>query len=138
MEAISQSVVGEDERMGTIVTRYDIDNVWGLRAITHEFQNSAFTAVLEVQPQEQALEPAPFRKQKFWPFANFTVTKLSWRQYEATYRDVAETDKHINLNPFDHPGIHIFEQLFYEAVYNALAEGGACFGVCKFSARHRL
>ncbi len=74
------------------------------------------------------VDSSRFREQAFWPFSNFDTGALSWAQYEKTFRDVVETDKHVNFNPL-HLSIHLFEILFYETVYKSLAEGGNCFGM---------
>ena len=131
MEAISERTIGEDDRKGTIDLTYDIDNVWGLTETDHTHQNEAFTAEFAIQPNDTAVivDSANFREQAYWPFKNFDTDPLSWAQYEKTFRDVVETDKHIDLNPL-HLNVHLFEILFYETVYRLLAKGGNCFGMC--------
>jgi hypothetical protein len=130
MEAISERLLGEDARMGTITATYDIENLWGLREASHTHANSAFEAEFSVQSTIQPADlGADYRKKAFWPFANFTTFKLSWAQYEKTFRDVAETDKTISFDPFD-PKLHLFEILFYETAYNSIAQNGNCFGMC--------
>jgi LGFP repeat len=128
MEAISERTFGEDARKGNIPPlTYSIDNVWGLTEADHSHHDGSFTAVLAVQPIDQVIDPkVPFRKQMFWPFHNFGTGKLTWAQYEATFRDVAEADKHISIIP---PRMHLLEIAVYEAVYNSLAQGGNCFGM---------
>jgi len=131
MEAISQNVIGKDDRKGTITATYNIDNTWGLAEISHTHKDGAFTAEFEFQPTDTPAitDDANFRERAFWPFHNFDTNPLSWAQYEKTFRDVAETDKHINLNPL-HLNVHLFEIAFYEAVYRSLAAPGNCFGMC--------
>lgn len=67
-----------------------------------------------------------FRKDAFWPFHNFNTPQLSWTQYSATFRDVAEVDKDISIIP---PRMHLLEKAVYELVYSSLAKGGNCFGM---------
>ena len=131
MEAISERVIGEDDRKGTIDLTYSIDNAWGLTEAVHTHQNGAFTAEFAFQPNDTPIiaDTVNFREQAFWPFKNFDTNPLSWAQYEKTFRDVVETDKHIDLNPL-HLNVHLFEILFYETVYRSLAQGGNCFGMC--------
>jgi hypothetical protein len=57
------------------------------------------------------------------------VYNIDNARYEATYRDVAEVDKNISFDPL-HPRLHLGEIAVYEAVYNSLAHGGNCFGMC--------
>ena len=130
MEAISEVLIGPDHRKGTIDATYNIDNAWGLMEPSHTHQNGAFQAEFAIQPTDVPVivDSSKFREQAFWPFSNFDTGALSWAQYEKTFRDVVETDKHVNLNPL-HLSIHIFEILFYELVYKSLAQGGNCFGM---------
>jgi LGFP repeat len=131
MEAISENLLGDDDREGNVAPIvYNIDNAWGLRENSHAHLNGAFIAVLEVQPLNQALAPGVrFRRQLFWPFHNFKTLQLSWAQYEETFRDVAEVDKNISFDPL-HPRLHLAEIAVYETVYNSLARGANCFGMC--------
>jgi len=131
MEAISERLIGKDERKGTIDLTYNLDNAWGLTESNHSHQNGAFTAELACQPNDTPVitDSARFREQAFWPFENFDTNPLSWAQYEKTFADVEETDKHINLNPL-HLNVHLFEIAFYETVYRCLAQSGNCFGMC--------
>ena len=76
-----------------------------------------------------SLDPDQFRYQLFWPFQNFDTDTLSWHTYSDTFSDVAETDKHIDLNPFDFK-LHLFEIAFYSIVYESLGSPGNCFGLC--------
>jgi len=127
MEAISENSFGDDSRKGNVAPIvYDVDNLWGLKEANHTHQNGSFTAVLAMQHLDQPTDTKPFRQEKFWPFQNFGTFKLSWAQYEQTFRDIAEIDKHLSVIP---PRFHPLEIAVYEAVYNSLAQGGNCFGM---------
>ena len=98
----------------------------------HAHQNGAFTATFNLEPfplPPLSLDPEQFRYQLFWPFHNINTDQLSWKTYSATFADVAETDKHIDLNPLSFK-LHLFEIAFYELVYKSLAQHGTCFGFC--------
>ena len=99
MEAIHERTFGEDDRKGTITFQYDIDNTWGLRESNHVHSNAEFTAKFEVQPLDQPAPNRPFRQWYFWPFSNWTTDPLTWPEYEATFRDVAEVDKRHQPHP---------------------------------------
>ena len=43
MEAISENVIGKDDRMGTITASFSIDNVWGLLDTDFKHHDSGFT-----------------------------------------------------------------------------------------------
>jgi len=125
--AISENVVGADDRMGTITANYTIDNVWGLLDTTFDYHNDLFDATIRVEPGSAEVTINPHKL--FWPFINTDTFKLSWETYARTYRDVNESDKHINLNPLDF-SLHPWEIFFYESFYNSLAQEGSCFGMC--------
>src|SRR5260370_32123032 len=84
-----------------------------------------------MQPNTTYVLPDPmmFPTELFWPFTNFDTSDLDWKHYAETFSDVAETDKHVNLNPFDFK-LHIFEIAFYALAYHSIAKGGNCFGMC--------
>jgi len=125
--AISENVVGADDRMGTITANYTVDNVWGLLDTSFNFHNKSFDATIRVEPRSAEITTNPH--ELFWPFVNTETFKLSWETYARTFRDVNESDKHLNFNPLD-LSFHPWEIFLYESFYNALAEGGACFGIC--------
>jgi len=127
MLAIHEVLVGNDDRMGTITATYSVDNVWGLYDVDMNHHNGAFDALFKMQAKSVVDTNNP--DELFWPFFNPKTFKLSWENYARTFRDVKETDKHINLNPFE-LNVHPWEIFLYEAVYNSLAEAGACFGMC--------
>jgi len=127
MEAIHEVPFGKDDRMGTITATYSVDNVWGLYDLETKHHNGAFDAWLKMQPKTKETTENP--DELFWPFLNTETFKLSWENYARTFRDVKETDKHLNFNPFD-LNIHPWEIFLYEALYNSLAEPGCCFGMC--------
>jgi hypothetical protein len=125
--AISENLVGKDDRMGTITANYTVDNVWGLLDTNFTLHNDSFDATLRVLPKTSEITTNPH--ELFWPFENTPTFKLGWNIYARTFRDVKETDKDINLNPFD-LSVHPWEIFLYEAFYNSLAQGGSCFGQC--------
>ena len=132
MLCIHEKTIGKDEEEGTVTTNYNILNVWGLLESDHSHQNGAFTATFAMQPfplPPVSLDPQQFRYQLFWPFQNINTDQLSWKTYSDTFADVAETDKHIDLNPLSFK-VHLFEIAFYEMVYKSLAQHGTCFGFC--------
>ncbi len=134
MEAIHEVTLGTDDRLGVIQKSYSIDdNLWGLldRSSTHSSTGS-FVAEYQFRPPFSAvdLDPKKFMGHLFWPFDNFSTTKLNWHQYAQTFQDINEDDK---KKPW-----HPFEIVFYEAVYNAIAENGNCFGVCLESIYARI
>ncbi len=104
MLCIHENTIGKDDEEGTVTENYSILNLWGLMENDHAHQDGAFTATFEMQPfplPPVSLDPDQFRYQLFWPFQNFDINTLSWHTYSDTFSDVAETDKHIDLNPFD-------------------------------------
>jgi hypothetical protein len=113
--------------MGTITHNYTVDNVWGLLDTSFNFHNDSFDATFRVEPRTAETTNNPH--ELFWPFVNTDTFKLSWESYARTFRDVNESDKHLNFNPLDF-SLHPWEIFLYEAFYNSLAEGGACFGMC--------
>ncbi|HZO76388.1 MAG TPA: hypothetical protein VFB60_29585 [Ktedonobacteraceae bacterium] len=125
MEAIHEVLIGTDDRLGTIQKSYSIDdNLWGMLDTSHAHSSTgSFVAEYRFRPMsvEVDLDPKKFRDQLFWPFNNFTTTKLNWSQYARTFQDINEADR---KKPW-----HPFEIVFYEAVYNAIAEDGNCFGM---------
>ena len=125
--AISENVVGKDDRMGTIMHNYTVDNVWGLLDPTFDFHDTSFDATIRVEPKTDEITTNPH--ELFWPFVNTDTFKLSWETYARTFRDVNESDKHLNFNPVAF-SVHPWEIFLYESFYNSLAEGGACFGIC--------
>ncbi len=130
MLCIHEKTIGKDDEEGTVTANYNILNLWGLQESNHAHQNGAFTATFEMQPDPLppvSLDPDQFRTQLFWPFQNIDVDQLSWRSYSDTFADVAETDKHIDLNPFSFK-LHLFEIAFYNIVYQSLGQPGLCFG----------
>lgn len=132
MLCIHENTIGADDEEGTVTANYNILNLWGLMENSHAHQNGAFTATFAMQPFPSlpvSLDPAQFRSQFFWPFQNVDIDQLSWRTYSDTFADVAETDKHIDLNPFSFK-MHLFEITFYQLVYQSLAQPGTCFGFC--------
>jgi LGFP repeat-containing protein len=132
MLCIHENTIGKDDEEGTVTESYSILNLWGLMENDHAHQNGAFTATFEMQPfplPPVSLDPDQFRYQLFWPFQNFDTDTLSWHTYSDTFSDVAETDKHIDLNPFDFK-LHLFEIAFYSIVYESLGGPGNCFGLC--------
>lgn len=132
MLCIHEKTIGADDEEGTVTMSYNILNLWGLLENDHSHQNGAFTATFAMQPfppPPVSLDPEQFRYQLFWPFQNIDTDQLSWKTYSDTFADVAETDKHIDLNPFSFK-MHLFEITFYELVYKSLAQNGTCFGFC--------
>jgi len=132
MLCIHEKTIGTDDEEGTVTENYSILNLWGLLEDNHAHQNGAFTATYEMKPfplPPVSLDPEQFRTQLFWPFQNFDTDTLSWKTYSDTFSDVAETDKHIDLNPFDFK-LHLFEIAFYSIVYEGLGGPGNCFGLC--------
>lgn len=131
MEAISERTIGSDDRKGTITQAFDIDTAWGLQDAIHSHKDGAFEADFFVRAivQPPVTDSANFRREAFWPFGNFDTDPLSWAQFEKTFSDVKETDKHINLNPL-HLNLHIAEIVLYETLYRGLAKAGNCFGMC--------
>jgi hypothetical protein len=128
LQAISERLIGRDARKGNVAPIvYNIDNLWRLTEANRSHHDGSFTAVLAMQHLEQQIDDSkPFRQQKFWPFANFGTSQLSWGQFEQTFRDIAEVDKHISIVP---PRFHPLEIAVYEQVYRSLAAGGNCFGM---------
>jgi uncharacterized protein with LGFP repeats len=116
----------KDAREGTITATYSIDNLWGLFDIPRKHDGS-FDAVFRVEPKTQQLTTNA--DQLFWPFKNTSTFKLSWDTFARTFRDVVESDKHLSFNLLD-LSVHPWEIFLYEAVYNNLAQGGSCFGMC--------
>ena len=88
---------------------------------------TSFDATIRVEPKTDEITTNPH--ELFWPFVNTDTFKLSWETYARTFRDVNESDKHLNFNPLD-LSLHPWEIFLYESFYNSLAEGGACFGIC--------
>ncbi|MEO6924067.1 MAG: hypothetical protein ABI142_09595, partial [Bryocella sp.] len=132
MLCIHEKTFGDDDEEGTVTMNYNILNLWGLLENDHSHQNGAFTATFAMQPfplPPVSLDPNQFRSQLFWPFQNIDTDQLSWKTYSDTFADVAETDKHIDLNPLSFK-VHLFEIAFYELVYKSLAQNGTCFGFC--------
>ena len=132
MLCIHEKTIGKDDEEGTVTMNYNILNLWGLMEREHAHQNGAFTATFNLEPfplPPLSLDPEQFRYQLFWPFHNINTDQLSWKTYSATFADVAETDKHIDLNPLSFK-LHLFEIAFYELVYKSLAQHGTCFGFC--------
>jgi len=132
MLCIHEKTIGADDEEGTVTANYNIWNLWGLLENNHAHQNGAFTATFAMQPfplPPVSLDPGQFRSQLFWPFQNVDIDQLSWRTYSDTFADVAETDKHIDINPFSFK-MHLFEITFYQLVYQSLAQPGTCFGFC--------
>lgn len=132
MLCIHEKTFGKDDEEGTVTANYNILNVWGLLENNHAHQDGAFTATFEMQPYPLppvSYDPDQFRTQLFWPFHNFDTDTLSWRTYSDTFSDVAETDKHVDLNPLDFK-LHLFEIAFYNLAYESLGEHGNCFGLC--------
>jgi hypothetical protein len=127
LNAIHEVLIGKDTREGTITANFSIDNVWGLLDTDFKHHAGSFDAWFRVQPKTSTVTNDP--DALFWPFTNTSTGKLSWETYARTFRDVAETDKNISLDPTN-PRVHPWEIFFYETVYNSLAENGACFGTC--------
>ncbi len=125
--AIHEETFGKDDRKGTIVASYTIDNLWGLNEPTALHHNGAFDAQFRVHPKTAFETNDP--NDLFWPFRAPKLHQLSWDTYAQTFRDVVETDKHINLNPLD-LSLHPWEIFFYEIFYRSLAQTGTCFGHC--------
>lgn len=125
--AISENVIGKDDRKGTITHNYSVDNVWGLLDVNFDLHDQSFGATVRVEPKTSEVTTDPHKL--FWPFANTDTVKLSWENFSRTFRDVNESDKNLNPNPFD-LSVHPWEIFLYETIYNGLAEGGACFGIC--------
>jgi len=135
MLCIHEKTIGKDNEEGTVTMNYNILNLWGLIGDNHSHQNGAFTAVFNMEPfplPPVSLDPEQFRTQLFWPFHNVDIDTLSWKTYSDTFADVAETDKHVDLNPLSFK-LHLFEIAFYELVYKSLAQPGTCFGFCLLS-----
>jgi LGFP repeat len=137
MEAISENVIGSDDRMGTITTNFTIDNVWGLLDTDFKHHDNQFDAVFRVKPGTDDITTNP--DELFWPFHNTSTFKMSWETFARTFRDVVESDKNLNFNPLDF-SVHPWEIFLYETFYNSLAQGGSCFGMCLESiyAREKL
>jgi hypothetical protein len=127
LRGISENLIGEDDRLGIISETYSVDRVWGLLDKNFDLDGGSFRATVRVQPKTAEITTNPH--ELFWPFVNTSTFKLSWEDYARTFRDVNESDKHVNLNPLD-LNVHPWEIFLYEAFYNSLAEGGACFGMC--------
>ena len=101
--------------------------MWGLRDTNFDFHDKSFDATFRVVPKTDEITTNPH--ELFWPFVNTDTFKLSWETYARTFRDVNESDKHLNFDP-RHLSVHPWEIFLYESFYNSLAEGGACFGIC--------
>ncbi len=127
LEAISENTFGSDDRMGTINSTFNIDNVWGIFDADFTHHDNLFDARFRVEPKTKENITDPH--QLFWPFSNTSTFKLGWDTYARTFRDVVETDKHLDFNPLDF-SVHPWEIFFYETFYNNQAEGGSCFGTC--------
>lgn len=130
LEAIHERPVGTDERLGRIDIHYTIDNLWGLFDTQLKWVAGDFDATFHVRPfpYSAALDPEKTVTQAFWPFKNFDTAQLTWHQYAETFTDVSMDDKpHFSWIPqLPQP----FKWLFYELVYQGLADSGNCFGLC--------
>ena len=127
MDGLGHHKVGEDERLGIIMHRYDITNLWGLVAenpshgVTENPNDSysftanyGFTTFVPTDPN------LPFRETKFWPYQNFTTALLTDADYAATYTDIPEGEE-----AFWHP----FDRYFYNHIYKGSAANGNCYGM---------
>jgi Ca2+-binding RTX toxin-like protein len=110
----------DDDKLGTLVDDYSIDNLWGAESghseIHHEHHG---TGTFSVQ-STHAFDRSDFRGQLWWPFHNFKTPELTYDVFASTFADV---------NQDESGWIHPFNWIFYNTVYKGLADGGNCFGM---------
>ncbi|WP_321935176.1 hypothetical protein [Paraburkholderia sp. J8-2] len=128
MEAISENLIGDDDRDGTVTAHFGIDNLWGT-ADSPQYANGGFHVYMKPMPQPQIFESdaAHFRKNLFWPFHNWKTPALTWSQFSQSYTNVGEGDLAFNVLPW---AWHLWERAFFELIYRYLAQHGNCFGMC--------
>lgn len=128
MLCIHENTFGSDDEDGTVTAHFDIDNIWG-ETDQSEHQGQSFKVNMKPMPEPQVVptDPALFRTNLIWPFKNFDTNPLSWIQFAETFTDVGQSDLDFNLFPWNW---HLFERAFFQFVYQGLAAGGNCFGMC--------
>ncbi len=109
-----------DDHLGTVEKKYTIDEFWGIFD-KPEHWNRDFQVVYSIKNIVPLSPDEPFRHQLWWPFDNFSTSKLSKMQYAQTFRDV---------DPQEKWWLHPFNALYYETAYKGVASKGNCFGMC--------
>jgi hypothetical protein len=117
------SPVQGDQNLGTVSGQFAIDALWGLnQPQEHWDPSNSFFVAYSVRNQSPTDPNDPqFRQDLFWAFENFDTATLSREQYAQTFVDVE-----VGESGFLHP----FDELFYDLVYEGIAAGGNCFGMC--------
>ena len=117
------SPIQGDQNLGTVTGRFTIDQLWAVNQPQAGWDSSSsFFVEFSVRNLTPADPMDPhFRQDLWWSWENVGTPKLSRAQYSQTFVDVE-----LGESGFFHP----FDELFYDLVYQGIAAGGNCYGMC--------